>query len=181
MNTRLALRRAPLSLRRLVTVWALCTLGLSAAWPVAARAQVLPALEQVSVVPPEVLARNKRNVLAFYDLAFTKSRPREAVERYVGSTYTQHNPDVPDGKDGFIWYFEKLARDYPGKEIVFHRVFAEGHHVIVHAQSQFPAWLGATQWAGIDIFRLDDDGKIVEHWDVLQQVPRRPVNGNTMF
>ncbi len=180
MNTRLAFHRAPLA-HRLATLSALCTIGLCVLRPLPTHAQVNPALEQATVVPADVLARNKRNVLAFYDLAFTKSKPREAVERYVGATYTQHNPDVPDGKDGFIWYFEKLARDYPEKEIAFRRVFAEGHHVIVHAQSQFPAWLGTTQWAGIDIFRLDDNGKIVEHWDVLQQVPRRPVNGNTMF
>jgi len=180
MNTSLASRRAPLA-QRLATLSALCALGVGASSPLPSHAQVNSTLEQVSVVPPEVLARNKRNILAFYDLAFTKSKPREAVERYVGATYTQHNPDVPDGKDGFIWYFEKLARDYPDKEIAFRRVFAEGNHVIVHAQSQFPAWLGTTQWAGIDIFRLDDDGKIVEHWDVLQQVPRRPINGNTMF
>jgi predicted SnoaL-like aldol condensation-catalyzing enzyme len=140
-----------------------------------------PALDQVSVASPEVLARNKRNVLAFYDLAFNRSKPREAVERYVGATYIQHNLEVPDGKDGFIWHFERLARDYPDKEIVFKRVFAEGNHVIVHCLSQFPAWLGTRQWAGIDIFRLDDNGKIVEHWDVLQTVPRSSTNLNSMF
>ena len=120
-------------------------------------------------------------MLAFYDLAFNRSKPREAVELYVGATCIQHNLEVPDGKDGFIWHFERLARDYPDKEIVFKRVFAEGNHVIVHCLSQFPAWLGTRQWAGIDIFRLDDSGKIVEHWDVRQAVPHSSTNLNSMF
>ncbi len=180
MNTRSAPRRALLA-RPLATLSALCTLALCAAWPTPAHAQASPALEQVTVVPPDVLARNKRNVLAFYDLAFNKSRPREAIERYAGATLTQHNPDIPDGKDGFVWYFERLARDYPDKEIAFRRVFAEGQHVIVHAQSQFPAFLGSRQSAGIDIFRLDNDGRVVEQWAVQQVVPRSSTNTNSMF
>jgi predicted SnoaL-like aldol condensation-catalyzing enzyme len=158
----------------------LCSLWL-AVHPAPAEAQARARLNQDLVLPPETLARNKRNVLEFYDLAFNKGRPREAIERYTGATYTQHNPEVPDGKDGFVWYFEKLAREYPDREIVFHRVFAEGHYVIVHTQQQFPAWLGATQWASIDIFRLDADGKIVEHWDTLQRVQRSSTNLNSMF
>lgn len=149
--------------------------------PPPAAAQARARLNQDIVLPPETLARNKRNVLEFYDLAFNKGRPREAIERYAGASYTQHNPEVPDGKDGFIWYFEKLARDYPDREVLFHRVFAEGLYVIVHTQQQFPAWLGATQWASMDIFRLDDNGKIVEHWDVLQKVQRSSTNLNPMF
>lgn len=147
--------------------------------PVAALAQAN--LDAVTVVPPDVLARNKRNVIEFYDLAFNKSKPREAVERFVGDKYTQHNPEVPDGKDGFIWYFEKLARDYPDKKLVFKRVLAEGNHVVVHCWSEFPAWLGSSEFAAIDIFRLDDNGKIVEHWDVLQRIPRSSTNMNSMF
>lgn len=158
----------------------LCAALLSAV-PTPATAQPRARLDQNLVLPPETLARNKRNVLEFYDLAFNKGRPREAIERFAGAAYTQHNPDVPDGKDGFIWHFEKLARDYPDREVLFHRVFAEGLYVIVHTQQQFPAWLGATQWASIDIFRLDADGKIVEHWDVLQKVPRSSTNLNSMF
>ena len=163
-----------------ITGVGLCAVVLATV-PVPAIAQPRARLDQNLVLPPETLARNKRNVLEFYDLAFNKGRPREAIERYAGATYIQHNPDVPDGKDGFIWYFEKLARDYPDREVLFHRVFAEGLYVIVHTQQQFPAWLGATQWASIDIFRLDTDGKIVEHWDALQKVPRSSTNLNPMF
>jgi predicted SnoaL-like aldol condensation-catalyzing enzyme len=153
---------------------------LSAVVPARAIAQTA-ALDHVAVASPEVLARNKRNVMAFYDLAFNQNKPREAVERYVGTSYTQHNPEVPDGKDGFISYFEKMARDYPGKRLEFKRVLAEGNQVIVHCWSRFPGWLGDSEFAAIDIFRLDDNGKIVEHWDVLQRIPRSSAHVNTMF
>jgi len=126
------------------------------------------------------LERNKQNVMAFYDLMFNQSRPREAIEKYVGEVYIQHNPGVADGKEAFIAYFEKMAREYPDKRVHFKRAFAEGRYVILHCHHEFPGFK-TPHWAGIDIFRLDDNGKLVEHWDVLQAVPGRPKNDNTMF
>lgn len=124
------------------------------------------------------LERNKNNVIAFYDLMFNQNLPTEAIERYAGEDYIQHNPHVEDGKAGFIRYFDRMLLEYPGKQVTFKRVLADGNFVVLHCHQ---VWPQNQEYAGIDIFRLDDNGRIVEHWDVLQVMPETSKHDNGMF
>ena len=121
---------------------------------------------------------NKANALAFYDLMFNQCQPRAAIEAYAGAVYIQPNPHVADGKAAFIEYFEQMACEYPGKTVRFKRAIAEGNHVVLHCHQ---IWPGSDEYAGIDIFKFDEAGKIVEHWGVLQVISGGSKNENGLF
>ncbi len=123
------------------------------------------------------LEANKRNAIDYYKMAYL-GEPRKAVDLYVGSEYIQHNPLVGEGKEPFIAYFERMGREYPGKSIEFVRAIAEGDLVALHTHQ---VWPGDDEYVTMDFFRFDDEGKIVEHWDAMQQIPESTENGNTMY
>ncbi len=123
------------------------------------------------------LKQNKDNALAFYKMAY-EGNPRKAVELYVGDEYIQHNPLVGDGKQPFIDYFEKMYAEYPDKSIDFIREIAEGDLIALHTHQ---IWPGDDQYVTMDFFRFDAQGKIVEHWDAMQQIPKTSAHNNTMY
>jgi len=124
-------------------------------------------------------ARNKANALAFYDLAFNQHKLQEAVSKYVGKTYIQHNPTVADGGQAFIDAFAPFLKENPGSRAAVKRIAAEGDLVFMHVFSQTSAQDRGE--AVVDIFRFDRNGKIVEHWDVIQAVPEKTVSGHSVF
>ena len=121
--------------------------------------------------------RNKRNAIAFYKTAY-EGHPRRAVELYAGNQYIQHNPAVEDGKEGFIQYFDRMEREYPDKSVEFVRAIAEGDLVALHTHQ---IWPGGQEYVTMDFFRFDEDGKIVEHWDAIQEIPEKSAHDNKMY
>ncbi|WP_438852936.1 nuclear transport factor 2 family protein [Brevundimonas nasdae] len=156
---------------------AVAAFGLAAAALPASTAAAAQQAASSSRTPQE--EANARVVTAFYDLAFNQHKPTEAARLYIGDRYIQHNPGVPNGAAAFYGYFEGFFRDNPQSRATIHRVIADGDLVALHVHSQeTPNDPGR---AIVDIFRVEN-GKIVEHFDVIQSVPTTPsANGNTMF
>ncbi|MBN3820432.1 hypothetical protein G3N57_29445 [Paraburkholderia sp. Se-20369] len=120
---------------------------------------------------------NRHLVLTFYDRFFNQHAVAEAAT-VVADDYKQHNPHVPDGKQPFVSYFTGAFKANPHARARIVRSAADGDLVYLHVHStERPGDRGE---AVIDIFRVKD-GKIVEHWDVIQPVPEQSANANTMF
>ena len=107
-----------------------------------------------------MIEQMKKNAVDFYKMAY-EGNPRKATELYVGFEYIQHNPDVQNGIEGFIEYFERMQVEYPNKSIEFVRVIAEGDLVSLHTHQ---IWPDNDQYVTMDFFRFDKENKIVEHW-----------------
>lgn len=123
------------------------------------------------------LDQNKQNAIAFYKMAY-EGNPAQAVALYVGEDYIQHNPMVGDGPQAFIAYFERMQKEFPVKTIEFVRTIAEGDLVALHTHQ---VWPDEDEYVTMDFFRFSDDGKIVEHWDSIQQIPKTALNANKMY
>ncbi len=120
---------------------------------------------------------NKKAVVDFYEKGLNQ-KDFEAASKYFGAHYVQHNPLVPDGVQGFKTLVELLRTKFPNSHNEIKRVFADGDYVILHVHNvREPGTRGS---ALVDIFRLEQ-GKIVEHWDVRQEVPEQGVNSNGVF
>jgi predicted SnoaL-like aldol condensation-catalyzing enzyme len=130
-----------------------------------------------SAAHAQQLEANKKNVVEFYNLALNEKN-FDAASKYLGARYTQHNPVAADGPEGLKGFIGFLRDKFPNSRSEIKRVFAEGDYVIVHVHAvREPGTRGR---AIIDIFKLEN-GKIVEHWDVAQDVPEKAANANGMF
>lgn len=185
-----------LSPSRLVAAAALAlaalSLGVAYASP-GASSSPSKATKKACVHGKALLERNKRNVVAFYTRAFNDKEPEDAVDRYVGfdkpgedldgsgeeHLYIQHNPLAASGAPAFIAFVNSFTDAFPDVHVDIRRVVAECDLVVTHAllTGAEPVYteLGSKV---VDIFRLDADGKIIEHWDVLAPISPTSANGN---
>jgi predicted SnoaL-like aldol condensation-catalyzing enzyme len=124
------------------------------------------------------LEANKRTVREWHELAIDQRKPEEAVAKYLGPNYRQHNPGSGDGPEPFIAIVKRFAQIFPELRMEPKRIIAEGDYVVLHSHLILKP--GDRGSAVVDIFRLEN-GKIVEHWDVVQDVPETSANNNTMF
>ena len=123
------------------------------------------------------MEENKKVVAEFYEAAVNQKN-FEAASKFLGPRYIQHNPTAADGPEGLRAYINFLREKFPDSHSEVKHVFADGDYVIQHVHSLRTP--GSRGLAIINIFRLEN-GKIVEHWDVIQEVPEKPANTNTMF
>jgi predicted SnoaL-like aldol condensation-catalyzing enzyme len=145
---------------------------------------ILAAAFSLLIASPAALAadakqveENKKIVTAFYDAAVNQ-KDFEKASQYLGARYIQHNPLAADGQEGFKSFITFLKDKFPNNRSEIKRIFADGDYVIVHVHAvREPGTRGN---AIVDIFRLEN-GKVVEHWDVIQPIPEKTTNDNGMF
>ena len=138
---------------------------------------LLTAMPCARAASPEQLEANKKTVAAFEDAALNR-KDFAAASKYLGPRYTQHNPTAPDGPEGLEGYIAFLKDKFPNNRSEIKRIFADGDYVIVHDHAVREP--GTPGLAIVNIYKLED-GKVVEHWDVIQPVPEKAANNNGMF
>lgn len=142
-------------------------------------ASFLPGVYAAHAADAAQMEANKKTVAAFYD-AVLNQKDYDAAIKYVGAAgYKQHNPTAKDGVEGMKGFIDFLKAKFPNNKSEIKQIFADGNYVIVHVHAvREPGTRGN---AIIDIFRMDDKGKVVEHWDAVQPIPETSANTNGMF
>lgn len=140
-------------------------------------ASLLLAAPQAFAADAAQMAANKKAAMEFYEAAINK-KDFEAASKFIGNRYVQHNPGAADGPEGLKAFLGFLREKFPDYHSDIKRAFADGDHVILHVHN-IPQ-PGARGRAIIDIFKFEN-GKVVEHWDVAQDIPEKPRNNNGMF
>jgi predicted SnoaL-like aldol condensation-catalyzing enzyme len=140
-------------------------------------AGLLVSVAPIPAAADATLEANKKTVVEFYDAALNR-KDFEAASRFFGPRYVQHNPNAPDGIEGFKAFLGFLREKFPQSRSEIKRVWAEGDYVILHVHAVRTP--GARGSAIVDVFKLEN-GKIVEHWDVIQEIPEKAANSNGMF
>jgi predicted SnoaL-like aldol condensation-catalyzing enzyme len=126
------------------------------------------------------LEGNKQVVVDYYQTAFN-GNPEKAVADHFGPRYIQHNPEAQDGPEAFIGFVRWLRDQYPNLQLDIKRVIAEGDMVVTHSHLDLePGNPDNPGRALADFFRVEN-GKVVEHWDVIQEIPATSANNNGMF
>jgi predicted SnoaL-like aldol condensation-catalyzing enzyme len=136
-------------------------------------------LKEAATTAQTVEEKSKELVMAFYELAINQKKPTESAGKYIGLPYTQHNPEVPkNGPEGFIEFIGGMFKKHPDLKVVIHRAVADEKFValLVHLKRE----KSDPGIAVAEFFRVEN-GKIVEHWDVMQPVPEKTASGNSMF
>jgi len=114
----------------------------------------------------------------FLDMAFNRGEPAVAVSAHVGETFVQHNPQVADGTEAFTGFVSSMRSQFPGTHLEIKRVITQGDMVVTHSHLTLSP--GTPGLALADFFRFEED-KVVEHWDVIQEIPDASANSNGMF
>ena len=143
-----------------------------------AAAHHLPPTPTTSPSPAKVCHGLRLPILADIQTSTFRGDPEKAVADHFGDRYIQHNPDAADGPETFIAYVKWLRSEHPQLRLEIKRVIAEGDEVATHSHLILEP--GQPGRALADFFRLEN-GKVVEHWDVIQEVPETTANPNGMF
>ncbi|MEM1286683.1 MAG: nuclear transport factor 2 family protein [Pseudomonadota bacterium] len=121
----------------------------------------------------------KQNAISLYMEGIRDGKAREAVTKYTGDRYTQHSTGVADGVEGFVAFFEPFIARNPGRDIRVVRALQDGRHVFLQAHQNIND--GEAEWITTDFFDSDEDGKIIEHWDVIAAVKPPNPSGRTQW